>query len=117
MLAHVRELELPPEIALQGAQRGLMPLQRFGFVSKNAHLLHIGRNGLLDGDPGTETFSFSALSQKCHIRGDTASTRNGEGCEKEIHQNQTKLSKPNALPLRGSFLLTTEKTMLWLWLA
>ena len=53
--AHVREMELPPQIAPQGSQRGLMPLQGFGVAPAGTHLLHIGRDGLLKRDQGKMT--------------------------------------------------------------
>ena len=50
--ADVREMELPPQIAPQGSQRGLMPLQGFGSAPTGTHLLHIGCDGLLKGGQG-----------------------------------------------------------------
>src|SRR5260370_1041697 len=46
-------MELPPQIAPQGSQRGLMPLQGFGIAPVDTHLLQIRRDSLLKSDQGT----------------------------------------------------------------
>jgi hypothetical protein len=53
--AHIREMELPPQIASQGSKLGPMPLQGFGVAPADTHLLHIGRHGLLERSQGMMT--------------------------------------------------------------
>lgn len=55
----------PPQVAPQGSQRGLMPLQRFGFAPTCAHLLQICCYGLLDRDHGMTGLVLPSGAARC----------------------------------------------------